>query len=685
LSLYPPFHETLEGWRKKAGPVGPSSILSVDFEYKQDGTPTLLGLSAYEESVSVQWSPRTAYALRQVLETGCKVSGHNVIDADIPIIQREMKITIEPERIYDTIVYHQLANSWFQNVTNKKSGHTRGNTRGVGLLDLRSFAALYTDLPQWKVCRDGYGWDTIDPPAPVDCQGPCPVHTKRWYNATDAWAVDTALPILLADHESKGIPRSTVVRVQACMEVARKMSEKGINVDLPYVEELRRELETNRAEYFEPTHIPKPCGGCGRMSKTPPPCKRCRDSGRPLDSENRGIYYTEGYKAPFNPASPLQVATWFRGEGVKLKDASKETLAKALVKTATDHPAYVWLDRLYNWKDAGKGIDAWFGEQYISSDGLLHPRSIPIGTSSGRWASSGPNYQNIPKKKGDSVHAKIRGAIIPFPGEKLLRIDYGQMEYRHMLWNAHVWMRGDEMPTLDRELFTPLLPAMGDTLTRAAKINHRSPRDILKTVVYAAIYGEGARVYTGPQMEDGYVKKQIDCGALIVHRDWPVGDGFMGFTGANLADRILGSASWKNREIALAIQEQFFIAQPVLRELQRWLTKFVDRGHGTTATGRYLHLEGPLGDRFKDICAHVGQGAVDRVEEATLELDRGGLTPIMMVHDELVFSLPINYSDGQMQEIIAVMEDESKLFPGLRLPANAQVGARWLESELIEL
>lgn len=38
-----------------------------------------------------------------------------------------------------------------------------------------------------------------------------------------------------------------------------------------------------------------------------------------------------------------------------------------------------------------------------------------------------------------------------------------------------------------------------------------------------------------------------------------------------------------------------------------------------------------------------------------------------------------------MLEIVDVMESESKLFPGLKLPANAQVGTRWIESEMTDL
>lgn len=680
MLTYPPVEPTLATWTP---PRGPEDTLSLDFEYDRQERPTLLGMSVNGSAVSVGWTPQSAYALRKALETGCRVAGHNVIDADIPLVKEHLGIDIANNRVDDTIVYHQLANAWFTNITNKGAGDgTTGDTggkRGVGLLDLWSFASLYTDLPQWKLCRDGLSWDTFDPPPPSTCSGPCPVHRKRWYNGLDALSVDLAMPVVRADHASKGIPRSTVERVQACVAIARKMRLRGVAVDVAWVDELRKEFKEAREGYFKPTLVPRTCGGCARMSKSPPPCKRCKDAGRPLDERDCGLYYDDGYAAPFNPGSPKQVQEWFRAQGVNLPSTDKEEIYRAWKGTPEGHPAWEWLDRLYSWKDEGKGPDSWFGEEYIHN-GRIHPRSIPYGTSSGRWASSGPNYQNMPKSTS-GIFARLRGGIIPFPGEQLLRIDYGQMEYRYDLWLAHVWLKGLPMPKLGRELFDDMIARMGHVLERAQAVNNRSKREIFKTIVYAALLGEGAKTYTGAELEKPYVKKAIDAGALVVHKDWHVGDEFMCFTGINLCDRLFGrgNRSFGNRAAVLAIQETFFAEQPILRELHRHLTTFCEQGHGTTPTGRYLHLDGPMGQRFKDVAGHVQQGVVDRVEEALIEIDAGGHTPIMMVHDELDFSLPLSYTKDQMKEIVYVMEKESKIFPGLELPANAQFGSRWLE------
>lgn len=55
-------------------------------------------------------------------------------------------------------------------------------------------------------------------------------------------------------------------------------------------------------------------------------------------------------------------------------------------------------------------------------DGFFHPQFKVWGTKGGRWASEGPNFQNIPKT--------VRDLIIARPGGWIIEADYSQLELR---------------------------------------------------------------------------------------------------------------------------------------------------------------------------------------------------------------------------------------------------------------
>ena len=64
-----------------------------------------------------------------------------------------------------------------------------------------------------------------------------------------------------------------------------------------------------------------------------------------------------------------------------------------------------------------------------SMTGKIHANFNQAGTTSGRFSSSKPNMQNIPKSSEEDT-IKIREAIIPDDGEILIGADYSQIELR---------------------------------------------------------------------------------------------------------------------------------------------------------------------------------------------------------------------------------------------------------------
>ena len=67
--------------------------------------------------------------------------------------------------------------------------------------------------------------------------------------------------------------------------------------------------------------------------------------------------------------------------------------------------------------------------QFVNPEtGRLHPRYNVAGTKSGRWSSSDPSIQQLPKD------AETRRIIVAAPGHVLVGVDYSQMELRAAAW-----------------------------------------------------------------------------------------------------------------------------------------------------------------------------------------------------------------------------------------------------------
>jgi DNA polymerase-1 len=69
---------------------------------------------------------------------------------------------------------------------------------------------------------------------------------------------------------------------------------------------------------------------------------------------------------------------------------------------------------------------------YADVDARIHASFNQTGTATGRFSSSGPNLQNIPRSTDDPELPSIREAFRARDGWKILDIDYSQIELRLM-------------------------------------------------------------------------------------------------------------------------------------------------------------------------------------------------------------------------------------------------------------
>lgn len=168
----------------------------------------------------------------------------------------------------------------------------------------------------------------------------------------------------------------------------------------------------------------------------------------------------------------------------------RRSLTKPWMK-AQNHPVVLKITAL---RDLVKIRDV-FIDSYIlgtSVNDRIHcqfhsMRDDANGTISGRFSSSAPNLQNIPKRS--SLGKEIRKIFVPDYGEQWRRYDYSQVEYR-MLAHFAVGDGSDEIRNIyNHNPKADFHNTTGDLITKFANLTLE--REPVKTINFGLTYGMG--------------------------------------------------------------------------------------------------------------------------------------------------------------------------------------------------
>jgi DNA polymerase-1 len=199
-----------------------------------------------------------------------------------------------------------------------------------------------------------------------------------------------------------------------------------------------------------------------------------------------------------NPSSARKVAIWLRDELERLdptklaswprtKNGNLSTKAKHLGQLADKSPAAGLLVQFSHLEQLRSN----FGEKLLNNihpqTGRLHGSFQIAGAKSGRFSSSNPNMQNMPKS------GSFRSVFIAAPGKQLVVADYSQLELRVM---AHI--AGDTVMTdayrngrdLHAVTAADMLGVELDDFDRHLPA-HEAAREKAKAVNFGIIYGCG--------------------------------------------------------------------------------------------------------------------------------------------------------------------------------------------------
>lgn len=651
LKDYPKVYRDIEGFKKVI--QGVTDMCGIDFEFNPATLkPTVIGVSNYTEAASIFYSLEMMEWLEAERKSrGFKYSGHAVLTADRQVLEYVMKYLTPLEAWSDSMLTFWLANADLC----KNPGKETDEEGGLGFMGLGTMVSLTTDLPHHKTCRGR------------DCEELiCPRHDVRGYCAIDAYGG------LLGDSKSRsdlkqyGVPVHAIEFAHEIQELSKKMSDYGVKVDREYVATLSAGMAKEQEKLF------------------------------PAEGEGGHV---------FNPRSPKAILAWGKENKIFFPGADKDNVQTILEKEAATHgyigdkfddireqldadvdnldPVLKVIYNLYTYKVLGKGTDSWFHDRYFGADGLLHPRFVSTGTSTGRFSSSRPNYQNIPKRGwGKSV----RRAFIPRnPDSLLVEADFSQLELRVCLYLA-----GVDPAIIGADAFTWLVSQAGGLFDKAAQRYGGKPRDIAKSISHGANYMEGFRLLNPVELEYSRVKSEVAAGALRVYhpryyanleKEWTFHGKIVAFTGSNLAQRLFKSKTYENRKKALEIQEDiYFKAFPMIREWQqRSLTTAENRGYVSSPAGRFLRLNDTAEKNAKIIVAFLGQGVgASHMQSIMLQYyRRHGKIFLGTIHDALLKEAKEADGYRAIYDLMKEMEDETPLLPGFRCPVKIEVGKNW--------
>lgn len=279
-------------------------------------------------------------------------------------------------------------------------------------------------------------------------------------------------------------------------------------------------------------------------------------------------------------------------------------------------------------RKAGKYANAYFGNYLDMADGdLLHPDVNTLGARTGRMSISRPALQQIPRA------ALLRNAFVPREGNRLVSVDYDQIEMRLF---THYCQDAGLIKAFGRD---------GDFFLNAASYiyntrieDKKDPRrQLTKNASYAKIYGAGPRKF-----------------AITAGVTEPEARAFLGSYDAAFP----GVSAFQKNLDSLAKQ------------------RLLDEGSAyvNTPLGRREPCED--GDTYKLVNYLVQGAAADVYKQALVELDKYGMTQylVLPVHDEGVFDVPLRDSEEAGILIAGIMRREDFTVP---LTTSAEVLERW--------
>ncbi len=367
-----------------------------------------------------------------------------------------------------------------------------------------------------------------------------------------------------------------------------------------------------------------------------------------LNQLEEDIYAVSG-QGKFNINSPKQLndilfeKLKLPTEGLKKTTHGYSTDAAVLDSLSGQH---IIVDKILDYREVtklkGTYVDT-LPELINPQTGRVHTSYNQTGTTTGRISSNNPNLQNIPIRT--ELGREVRRAFVAAEGNKLLSVDYSQVELRIL---AHI--------SQDKTLLEAFAQGQDIHAATAAAVNGipvdqvtKEQRSFAKRVNFGLIYGMGA------------FRLARDSKLTLAEAQAFIKTYFERLPGVEKYLNDTKQAARKGPIKTLFGRQRDFA---ILRNAGEGSNKVAIQGEERVAIN--MPIQGTAADIMKQAMINLYH-----------ELERSPLKGrmILQVHDELVLEVPEAEIPETSKMVVHVMESAYTLDAPLR--ANANVGDNW--------
>ena len=282
--------------------------------------------------------------------------------------------------------------------------------------------------------------------------------------------------------------------------------------------------------------------------------------------------------------------------------------------------------------------------------GCLHPDLFALSTDTGRMNSCNPNCQNMPRKANDPIG--VRNFIQAPDGCLILSLDFSQIELRV----GSFYCRDERMLETYRnggdihaQTTSVLFGVSYEEALDKHSANYKEHRTIAKNVNFGTFYGLFPRgLQRTLKCKAGIEKSVGECEEIL----------------ESLKRGYKGLATWQAETKAIAVKRMY---SETWLGRRRYLPGIASDDWGKKSFAERCALNTPIQGTAADIL----KLAITRILTGLPE--REWLRPILQIHDELTFIIPVD----RLSEAVAFVRQcmEEKPFPEFDLPLIAEASA----------
>lgn len=282
-----------------------------------------------------------------------------------------------------------------------------------------------------------------------------------------------------------------------------------------------------------------------------------------------------------------------------------------------------------------------------SSTNRIHPDLMPLATQTGRFASRNANLQNCPRKDNDPIG--VRNFIRADDGKVLLSLDFSQIELRVGAFYCRdekmleTYRSGGDIHAQTTSVIFNI--PFNQAVDKSAE-HYKERRTIAKNCNFGVFYGLFPRgLQRTLKFKAGLDKSLEDCTEII----------------GNLKAGYKGLETWQRKvktNASIRGYSETYLGR------RRYLPSINSADWGKKSFAQRCALNTPIQGTAADIL----KIAITKILKGLNE--RMWLKPILQVHDELVFELPVERINEAVSFIKRCMEE--KPFPDFDVPLVAE-------------